>query len=424
MLDASNDAELLTESVTAASPDDEWAQKTIDLSDVTGKIVKLKFVAHGNGGGTTAYLRIDDLSVTAKPCTTPTRLDAAASTTGAVVTWAAGGSEAAWNLRYKAVSAEEWTLVNDIDEPTYTLSALAQETEYEVQVQAACNGDKQSEWTASATFTPVCPTPSELAVKIVDADRAIVAWECTENAFNLQYKAAEAEEWTTVESLGAKTYELTDLEASTTYQVRVQTACGSAYTNAVSFTTRCAPLEVAIPHVWDMDSVAVGTLPECWFVLPNTADVSVMLMNDSTHRLYIAGEQECWIVLPTLAAEMTGWTLSVNYSGANLKDIGYMTSADTAAYVSLVEVSTTPAECDLRNLPTEANYLAIHYLGTASYSQLSISSVEITETKSQTAIETINGEKTKGEWTKVVYNGQLIIEHNGVKYNAQGTILK
>ena len=164
VLDASNEAELLTESVTTASQSGKWEQKTIDLSALTGKTVKVKFRGHGYSS-TQGYLRIDDLSITAKPCTTPTNLKAAASTTGAVVTWTAGGSEAAWNLRHKAVSAEEWTLVNALDEPTYTIGECSPETEYEVQVQAACNGDKQSPWTASATFTPVCPVPTKLAVK-------------------------------------------------------------------------------------------------------------------------------------------------------------------------------------------------------------------------------------------------------------------
>lgn len=413
VLDASNEAELLKESVTTASPSDTWVQKTIDLSAFTGKIVKIQF--HGNG--TKGYIRIDDLSVTAKPCVTPTKLKADASSTGAVVTWTVGNDEAEWNLRYKAVEAEAWKEVKALSENTYTITGLVSDTEYEVQVQAACTADKQSAWSASALFTPHCPVPTELAVKILEENSAVVAWESTESVFNLQYKAADAEDWTTVESIEAKRYELTGLEASSTYQVKVQTACGSAYTNAVSFTTRCAQLADAIPYTVHMDSVAVGSMPECWFVLPSTAEVEVVLMNDDSHRMLISGDQECWVVLPALDADLSGLTVTVNWSGSALKEIGYLTAADPETFEPLTTFSGSPVECDLRNASADAKYIAFHYQGTSEYSIGYIAQVQIAETHGETAVEnTTAGAKA----TKRIENGMLIIEHNSVKYNAQG----
>lgn len=415
ILDASKDSELLSESITTASPSDKWAQKTIDLSEFTGKTIKIKFRGNSTSKG---YIRIDDLSITAKPCTTPTNPKAAASTVGAVVTWTAGGSEVAWNLRYKAVGAEEWTEIKNIDEPTYTIGECSPEAEYEVQVQAACNGDKLSEWTASATFTPVCPVPTKLAVKEVEDNRALVVWECTESVFHLQFKQADAEDWAIVDSVIEKSYELTDLTASTAYQVKVQTACGSAYTDAISFATRCAPLEDTIPYVLHMDSVAVGSMPECWFVLPRTAEVEVALMNDSTHRLLIAGEQECWIVLPALDAELQGLTVSVTWSGSALQEIGYLTTADPETFVPLAAFSGLPAECNLRNASADAKYVAFHYAGTSEFSIGYIAQVQIAETTDETAIYTPTTNNQTSH--KMLRDGQLLIEHNGTLYNAQG----
>lgn len=418
VLDASNEAELLKESVTSVSPSSTWVQKTIDLSAFTGKIVKIKFHGNSNGKG---YIRIDDVSVTAKPCETPKSLKAESSTTGAVVTWTAGNDEDEWNLRYKAVAAEEWTEVKGLTEHIYTIKGLVSDVEYEVQLQAACTAEKQSEWTASAVFTPHCPVPSKLAVKQIEDNRALVAWEGTESVFNLQYKAAEAEAWTTVEAVEAKSYTLTDLEASTKYQVKVQTACGSAFTNAVSFTTRCSPLADAIPYLLNMDSVAVGTMPECWFVLPRTAEVEVMLMNDDTHRLYIAGQQECWIVLPALDADLHGLTVSVNWNGSALQEIGYLTAADENTFVPLANFSSSPAECDLRNASAEAKYVAFHCLSTTNYSEGFIYQVQIAEPSGETAVENTT---VKGNAVKRIENGVLVIEHNGLKYNAQGTQIR
>lgn len=395
-----------------------WTEETIDLSDYTGKIVTIIFRGHANNKS--QYFYVDDVQIVAKPCVTPTKVKADASSTGAVVTWTAGSDEAEWNLRYKAVEAEAWKEVKALSENTYTITGLVSDTEYEVQVQAACTAEKQSAWSASALFTPHCPVPTELAVKILEENSAVVAWESTESVFNLQYKAADAAEWTLVKSIATKSYELTGLEASTAYQVRVQTACGSTYTNAVSFTTRCAPLADAIPYTLHMDSVAVGSMPECWFVLPSTAEVEVTLMNDDSHRMLISGDQECWVVLPALDADFSGLTVSVSWSGSALKEIGYLTAADPETFVSLATFSGSLVECDLRTASAEAKYIAFHYLGTSEFSIGYIAQVQIAESHGETAIDEIDSQKSKVKSRKILENGMLIIENNGVLYNAQG----
>lgn len=395
-----------------------WTEETIDLSDYTGKIVTIIFRGHANNKS--QYFYVDDVQIVAKPCVTPTKVKADASSTGAVVTWTAGSDESEWNLRYKAVEAEAWKEVKALSENTYTITGLVSDTEYEVQVQAACTAEKQSAWSASALFTPHCPVPTELAVKILEENSAVVAWESTESAFNLQYKAADAAEWTLVKSIATKSYELTGLEASTAYQVRVQTACGSTYTNAVSFTTRCAPLADAIPYTLHMDSVAVGSMPECWFALPSTAEVEVTLMNDDSHRMLISGDQECWVVLPALDANLNALTVSVNWSGSALKEIGYLTAADPETFVALVNFSGSPVECDLRTASAEAKYIAFHYLGTSEFSIGYIAQVQIAESHGETAIDEIDSQKSKVKSRKILENGMLIIENNGVQYNAQG----
>ncbi len=391
-----------------------WTEETIDLSDYTGKIVTFIFRGHANNKS--QYFYVDDVQIVAKPCVTPTKVKADASSTGAVVTWTAGSDESEWNLRYKAVEGTEWKEVKALAENTYTITGLVSDTEYEVQVQAACTAEKLSEWSASALFTPHCPVPTELAVKIVEENSAVVAWESTESAFNLQYKAADAAEWTSVKSIEAKSYELTGLEASTAYQVIVQTACGSAYTDAVSFTTRCAPLADAIPYVLHMDSVAVGSMPECWFVLPRTAVVEVALMNDDSHRLLIEGEQECWVVLPALNANLNALTVTVNWSGSALKEIGYLTAADPETFVSLATFSGSPAECDLRTATEDAKYVAFHYLGTSASSIGYIAQVQITESQ-ETAIENTTA---SAKATKRIENGMLVLEYNGTIFDATG----
>ncbi len=55
----------------------------------------------------------------------------------------------------------EWTYVNGLDEPFYTIEGLTPETTYEVQVQAY-NEEKESDWTESTIFTTtreITPAP-------------------------------------------------------------------------------------------------------------------------------------------------------------------------------------------------------------------------------------------------------------------------
>ena len=67
----------------------------------------------------------------------------------ATATW--DGVTEVYNLRYRANGETEWTVVNNVTSP-YTMSGLASETQYEVQVQGILDGGV-SNWTNSVTFT-------------------------------------------------------------------------------------------------------------------------------------------------------------------------------------------------------------------------------------------------------------------------------
>ena len=66
--------------------------------------------------------------------------------------WTAGGTEALWNLRYKAVNDTQWINIQGISTPHYQLDHLFSVETYIVQVQANC-GSNTSEWVNPITFT-------------------------------------------------------------------------------------------------------------------------------------------------------------------------------------------------------------------------------------------------------------------------------
>jgi hypothetical protein len=262
--------------------------------------------------------------------------------------------------------------------------------------------------------------PTQPVVSQIEDNRAVVAWESPEEVFNLQYKEADGAEWITVDSIEAKSYVLTDLKAGTAYKVQVQSACGSAYSTAASFTTQCAPLAEAIPFAENFDSIPDGMLPDCWFVLPVDAEVGVMTMNEGGKKLYMTGEQERWVILPAFEATLSGLTLSFTYSGAASLEVGYFTSANEATFVTLVAVSASPVECDLKDVPAEAKYLAIRYIGTTYYSAAYIDEIVL----NVTTTTGISHTAVSSDAVKTIENGQLVLIKNGVRYNAQGTVLR
>ena len=432
VLDASNEAELLKESITTASPsgENEWTEKTIDLTAHTGKIIKIKFVGKGTGGSTSCYLRIDEVTVKAKPCDKPTDLKADASSTGAVVTWQAANGENEWNLRHKSKSATEWTTVEALTKATYTIIGLAAGAEYEVQVQAVCNEDKQSSWTSSVKFTPVCPVPAVTAVSLITDNAATVAWESTESKFNLQYREAEAAEWTAIQNIAAKTCQLKDLKASTTYEVQVQAACGGEFSDVFTFTTKCAPLANAIPFSENFETV-VTRLPECWEFRSETAyplveETSAAHGADSDNKsncIIFRGSNEQLLILPPFDENYCEWSLYLFYKAVTSSlELGYLTSLygefqTLATLPAATEYATQATQIELKNAPATAKYLAIRYTSSSEFGYSAVDDLSIDQPKEVTAVINTNAANKSA---KSIENGQLIITLDGVRYNAQG----
>ena len=103
--------------------------------------------------------------------------------------------------------------------------------------------------------------PSSLAVSNIQWNSATITWESTFSTFTLQYKPASSSEWTTISSITAKTYTLTGLDQSTTYNVRVQVEgyddfATTTFTTLVRFT---APTDLKVLSVTPYGAVIKWT---------------------------------------------------------------------------------------------------------------------------------------------------------------------
>ena len=204
------------------------AQATVDLSEYAGKTVNIIFRGHGKGS-TSAYLDIDDVTVTYKPIAAPTALAAAPADASATITWTNIDETAAYNLQYKAVEAAEWATVNGVTSP-YVLTGLTNGTAYEVQLQAVASANRISEWTASANFTPVaCANVTAVTFGAATYNSVVVNWTAdAAGTWALRYKAEGDADWTTISPIAEQTKELTGLATGVAYTVAVKPTCNDA----------------------------------------------------------------------------------------------------------------------------------------------------------------------------------------------------
>ncbi len=127
---------------------EDFDEATISLADYAGETIILQFFAYANYGYGAMFVKNIRI-IAASSCTKPSALEYSNVTANsATLSWTAGGSETAWNIRYKADGDADWSEVAANTNP-FTLSGLSDNTHYTAQVQADCGGE-QSEWNSTA----------------------------------------------------------------------------------------------------------------------------------------------------------------------------------------------------------------------------------------------------------------------------------
>ncbi len=88
-----------------------------------------------------------------------------------------------------------------------------------------------------------CGTPGGLNASNITSSSATLNWTIVGGAttYNLQHKPTTGQNWTTVSNLSGTSYNLTGLNASTSYDFKVQAVCGAStgsFSTPVTFTTQ------------------------------------------------------------------------------------------------------------------------------------------------------------------------------------------
>ncbi|MBD2701648.1 fibronectin type III domain-containing protein [Spirosoma sp. BT702] len=193
----------------------------------------------------------DLLTLRTANCTPPALLTVfSAQQTTAVLSWS--GSGTSYNLAYRikgpAVdpgepSPNSWTIIA-VESTSYSLSGLTANTEYEWQVQAACDVILNSAYSSPSSFTTdgSCPRPTNLIADNLSPFSARLQWSGNSGEqYEVRWRTLGGTNWTGLPIQTTRIASLTGLNSAQAYEWQVRTLCSggaqSSYTNAMSFTT-------------------------------------------------------------------------------------------------------------------------------------------------------------------------------------------
>lgn len=238
-----------------------------------------------SGGG--KFAAIDDVELRVNDCPAPSVLTVQTTTAHAITyAWTAGeGIADLSNYTYqiqKKAGTGAWGDVTPVpakDATAYTLSDLTENTAYGFRIRGYRSESSYSPWvTAPVTTTPyACPAPTGLAVKTNADGDYMFTWQSAEvSKYILEYRRADAADWTATAELTAATYTLpaANLPSATAYEARVRGVCAATdlpnYTKTISFKTPCGIEN--LPFVETFDTWETDGSLSCWTMLDANSD--------------------------------------------------------------------------------------------------------------------------------------------------------
>ena len=174
------------------------------------------------------------------------------------------GGSGLFNVEYKKATETVWTRHASNIGWTTLISALAENTEYDIRVQSVC-GTSTSNWVYTTyTTPPACNGVSGLHVSSVSHTSASVSWDAPESGCDcrLEWKKSSASEWIVHDHIGCGAGFGPGLDSNTSYDVRVLQYCNNGYQSdweEISFTTLPAPMTVPF-----LEEFPNATIPTDW----------------------------------------------------------------------------------------------------------------------------------------------------------------
>lgn len=145
---------------TAMGQQTTWQEAffTLPLVDYSGQTKRLYFCwKNDNTVVNLPPAAIDNIRITSdgiEGCLPPTNLAVSnVSSSSALVTWTAGGSESSWQVDYKLLSSVNWTTAT-AHTTSFTMTGLQSDSQYQIRVKAICTSG-ESLFTELVFYTTV-----------------------------------------------------------------------------------------------------------------------------------------------------------------------------------------------------------------------------------------------------------------------------
>ncbi|MFM2146131.1 MAG: hypothetical protein RL732_967, partial [Bacteroidota bacterium] len=183
---------------------------------------------------------------TSTPCGKPANLSTTLiDTNSATLQWGAVTNATNYNVDFRNANTITWIPVSStITLTNYKLTGLSQNTNYLWRVSATCPAGTGNTDSLGFTTAYTCMPPTNLTTSNITTNSAALSWSAVTGAsgYTVESRLAGANSWTIrITNTTSTSYSLTGLSASTAYDWRVKTYCGTLSGNSLyslaSFTT-------------------------------------------------------------------------------------------------------------------------------------------------------------------------------------------
>lgn len=270
-----------------------------------------------------------------------------------------------------------------------------------------------------------CVVPTDLAASAVKATTATLTWTSEAEAFKVQIKA-EGEGWGAAQDAATASFNLTELTPNNKYYARVKAVCGleneSEWSAEISFITECEAEETPFHETFD------AGIPECWKTTGTWA------INDEYSRSGKSARCDAYssagtLTTPSVVIPDNTWLLRFfirNVYGGSYYVPGKViitAEGEDPVETAFIESKTFAEQrIDLTAFAGKTITITFSVDKVSSTARVYIDDVDVTTEAILTALDNAGAEGAKA--TKRLENNMLIIELNGVQYNAQGQLLK
>ncbi|QQS27786.1 MAG: S8 family serine peptidase [Sphingobacteriales bacterium] len=185
----------------------------------------------------------NSFSFTTAGCTVPCNIPGSVFTTSvtqssAILNWSAVSGAISYNVQYRYVSSPIWQ-TETTTATNFSITGLTPCLPYEWQVQAVCNENSQSAFSAIQNFTTPCSNscdpPTGIQAVNITTSSAKIVWNAAAfaTAYEVRLRVVGTTTWltATIYDLDA---DLTGASACTQYQFQIRTLCVGGLTSAWS----------------------------------------------------------------------------------------------------------------------------------------------------------------------------------------------